>query len=167
MADGASFLRRPGLAGPFGALMDEYARAAEDFCRAVESVPVTTFTHESSGVDPNTTSVRALCAHAVSAAYRYADYIRRARALPFVDRYELDPRSIGAPGEVRVLLREAIHYTEEALDGLYDAPEETVAALTFRVRWGPVYDPEMILEHGIVHLLRHRRQLERWPGLAR
>ena len=32
----------------------------------------------------------------------------------------------------------------------------------FQVRWGPVYDPEMILEHGIVHLLRHRRQLERW-----
>jgi len=25
------------------------------------------------------------------------------------------------------------------------------------------YDPEMLLEHAVVHLLRHRRQLERWP----
>ena len=25
-------------------------------------------------------------------------------------------------------------------------------------------DPEMILEHAIVHLLRHRRQLERWAA---
>src|SRR5438046_730096 len=31
-----TFIRRPSLSGPFGALMDEYARAAEDFCRVVE-----------------------------------------------------------------------------------------------------------------------------------
>ena len=29
------FLKPPGRSGPFGALMDEYARAAEDFCRVV------------------------------------------------------------------------------------------------------------------------------------
>ena len=32
-----TFIHHPGLSGPFGALMDEYARAAEDFCRVVES----------------------------------------------------------------------------------------------------------------------------------
>ena len=42
--------------------------------------------------------------------------------------------------------------------------DEAVAAITFPVRWGPIYDPEMILEHAIVHLLRHRRQIERWPA---
>jgi hypothetical protein len=40
--------------------------------------------------------------------------------------------------------------------------ENEVLALSFPVRWGPTYDPEMILEHAICHLLRHRRQLERW-----
>jgi hypothetical protein len=28
--------------------------------------------------------------------------------------------------------------------------------------WGPRYDPEMLLEHAVCHVLRHRRQLERW-----
>ena len=40
--------------------------------------------------------------------------------------------------------------------------DEANRALEFTVLWGPRYDPEMILEHAVVHLLRHRRQLERW-----
>lgn len=36
MAFTTTFIRHAGLSGPFGALMDEYARAAEDFCRVVE-----------------------------------------------------------------------------------------------------------------------------------
>ena len=31
-----SFLEKPGSPGGFGALLDEYARAAEDFCTVVE-----------------------------------------------------------------------------------------------------------------------------------
>jgi hypothetical protein len=28
--------------------------------------------------------------------------------------------------------------------------------------WGQVFDLEQLLEHALAHLLRHRRQLERW-----
>jgi hypothetical protein len=38
---------------------------------------------------------------------------------------------------------------------------EEVSSILVPVNWGPVYDPEGMLEHGIVHLLRHRRQIER------
>ena len=31
-----AFIQHPGRPGMFGALMDEYARAAEDFCRVVD-----------------------------------------------------------------------------------------------------------------------------------
>ena len=31
-----AFLHRPGRSGAFGALLDEYARAAEDYCRVVD-----------------------------------------------------------------------------------------------------------------------------------
>ena len=36
MTEGSAFLTKPGAAGPFGALLDEYGRAAADFCRTVE-----------------------------------------------------------------------------------------------------------------------------------
>jgi hypothetical protein len=163
MPDHAPFLNHPGLPGPFGALMDEYARAAEDFCRVLEMVDLEVFTRKQDSQDPDTRSIQDMCAHAIGAAHRYADYIRKARGLPFVELFTLNPDQVPTPVAIRPLLREALRYTEGALDGLYDAKEEEVSAVTFAVRWGPTYDPEMILEHGIVHLLRHRRQVERWP----
>jgi len=57
----ATFIRHPGLSGPFGALMDEYARAAEDFCRVVESFDVARFDAERPSNNPNTVSPRAIC----------------------------------------------------------------------------------------------------------
>jgi hypothetical protein len=156
------FLLRPGLPGPFGALMDEYARAAEDLCRVVEGFPPAAFAAERDSKDPNTRSPRAICLHVHGAARRYADYVRKARGLPHDERFDPDPSAMQGPGALRGLLVEALRYTEGALEGLYEADEAAVAALRFTVRWGPVYDPEMILEHAVVHLLRHRRQLERW-----
>lgn len=158
----AGFLDRPGLPGPFGALMDEYARAAEDFCRVAEAFEPARFAEERPSKDPGTVSPRAICLHVYGAARRYADYVRKARGLPHDDRFLPGPEAIEGPAAVRGRVAQALRYTEGALEGLYDAEESVVEALRFKVRWGPVYDPEMILEHGIVHLLRHRRQLERW-----
>jgi len=30
------------------------------------------------------------------------------------------------------------------------------------VKWGQLYDVEQLFEHAIVHILRHRRQIERF-----
>ncbi len=155
------FLDRPGEPGLFGALMDEYARAAEDFCRVIEAVPKERFLREAPSDDPDTVSIRAICRHAVAAAHRYSDYIRQARGMPFVDRFELPAAAIPDPAAVRPGLAEMLRYTEASLTGWYEDPSPAEKA-TFAVRWGPTYDPEMILEHAIVHLLRHRRQVERW-----
>ena len=157
-----SFIRHPGLSGPFGALMDEYARAAEDFCRVAESVDLTRFDAERPSSNPNTVSPRAICLHVIGAAHRYAHYIRKARGVDFVDRYEADPARLQSPRDVRALLTEAIVLTEETVAPLLNATDEDIQALSFTVRWGPRYDPEMIVEHAVCHLLRHRRQLERW-----
>ena len=160
-APGFGFLKRPGLSGPFGALMDEYARAAEDFCRVIEALTPAVYAASRPSDDPDTTSIQAICRHAVGAAHRYSDYIRKARALPYVDQYLPDPQSPASPSAVRPALAEAMQYTEESLAGWYEDPASS-ESVKFEVRWGPTYDAEMILEHAIVHLLRHRRQIERW-----
>jgi uncharacterized damage-inducible protein DinB len=162
-APGHGFLKRPGLPGMFGALMDECARAAEHFCRAVEATPPQVFVAKRESDDPDTVSIQSMCAHAVGAAHRYSDYIRQARGLPFDDRYLADPASLPSPASVRPALAASLQYTEESLEGWYENPA-AADGLTFQVRWGPTYDSEMILEHAIVHLLRHRRQIERWPA---
>jgi len=159
----AAFIRRPGLSGPFGALMDEYARAAEDFCRVVEGFDAGRFLATRESDNPNTVSPQAICTHVCEAAYRYAHYIRKAQGVDFIDRYEMQSARLGKPADVRALLVEAITFTEATVEPLLRATEKDIQALAFTVRWGPRYDPEMIVEHAVCHLLRHRRQLERWP----
>ena len=156
------FLRQPGRPGPFGALLDESARAAGDFCRVLELFTPARFAEERPGNDPNTVSPRAIALYVCGAARRYSDYIRRARGMESVERFEYPPSRLARPSDARGLLVEAHHYAEETLEGLFDANYEAVRALEFTVRWGPRYDPEMLLEHAVCHLLRHRRQLERW-----
>jgi hypothetical protein len=157
-----TFIRHPGLSGPFGALMDEYARAAEDFCRVVESFDLARFDAERPSNNPSTLSARAMCLHVIGCAHLYAHYIRKARGVDFVERYEADPARLHSPRDVRTLLTEGIVLTEETVAPLVKTTEQEIQALSFTVRWGPRYDPEMILEHAVCHLLRHRRQLERW-----
>ena len=159
-----AFLDRPGVPGAFGALMDEYGRAAEGFCRVVETFDAKRFDRERPGNHPDTRTPRLVATHVVECARRYADYIRKARGLPFEDRHVTDPAALVAPRDVRGLLRDGLRYTEGALEGFYDADDSKIRAHEFTVRWGVRYDPEMLLEHAIVHLLRHRRQLERWEA---
>ena len=161
MHAGFGFLARPSEPGPFGALMDEYARAAEEFCRVVEGTARDRYAIERPSDDPDTVSIRSICVHAVGAAHRYADYIREARGLPFIDRFVVAPETVAEPAAVRPALIKAMHYTEESLAGWYEDPEPAYQ-ITFQVRWGRTYDPDMILEHAVMHLLRHRRQIERW-----
>lgn len=158
-----SFLTSPGRSGPFGALMDEYARAADDFCRLVESMDAALFAHDvRPGNEDETATPRAVCLHVVGAAHRYAHYIRKARGVSFVERYEADPATLTRPADTRPRLTEAIRLTEETVLPLHGFDDAAVQAISFVVRWGPRYDPEMILEHAVCHLMRHRRQLERW-----
>lgn len=157
-----AFLDGAGRPGMFGAIMDEYARAAIGYCRAIETVPPEAFRGQVPSEDPDTVSLQAIARHTVAAARGYAAYVLKARGLPADAEAALGPVRVESPSDLRPQLAQALRFTERALEGMYDMPWQEVAALKFQVRWGPTYDPESILEHAIVHLLRHRRQVERW-----
>jgi hypothetical protein len=53
-------------------------------------------------------------------------------------------------------------YTVETLEGRWEYSDEQVSAVCINSRWGVQYDMEQMLEHAIVHILRHRRQIERF-----
>src|ERR1700730_14805288 len=157
------FIASPGLAGPFGALMDEYARAAAEVCRVVAAIPPARFVEAVDGGGEFPT-VQAICTHVVQAAYGHADHIRKALGIAAGERprgKELVPES---PEQLRPLLAAALRYTEATVAGLRAGPAlaaEEARSILFPVGGGPVYDPQGMLEHGIVDLLRHRRQIER------
>ena len=134
------FLSEPGAPGAMGALMDEYARAAELLCAFVETIGPEEFEAERESPDPWTVSARAICSHVRRAALGYANDIRKARGLPNEPRGPDLPEGavfVKVPADLRPALEEALQYTEGALEGLYDAGEAEIAAITFEVPWGP------------------------------
>jgi len=164
-----AWLGRPTAPGATGALMDEYARAAEDFCGVVEAFDAAHYLrpHPQARApqpgDPDTRTPQAICTHVVSAAQRYAAYILIRRGLLAADTPPAVVAPPASPRHVRAALAAGLTAMDTALAGLTGAGEQELAALRFTVRWGPVYDPDMLMEHAICHLLRHRRQLENWP----
>jgi hypothetical protein len=69
---------------------------------------------------------------------------------------------VATQGDVRPALDAEIRYTDESVAPMRLLSGEAVLRIEFRVSWGAVYNPEILLEHAICHVLRHRRQLERW-----
>jgi hypothetical protein len=57
-----------------------------------------------------------------------------------------------------------LDYTAEALNGQWEMSDEEIVSIEIDSGWGVKYDLEQMLEHAIVHILRHRRQIERLIG---
>ena len=55
-------------------------------------------------------------------------------------------------------------YTSETLQDKWEYSDEDIMQVKMIVRWGPQYDLEQLLEHAIVHILRHRRQIEKFAA---
>jgi uncharacterized damage-inducible protein DinB len=157
--DYSQFIDRPGVDGWVGGLMDEYARAAVDFCRVLEAVPAARFTEQRPSPDPDCVSIQALCIHVVRASHGYANLILRTCDQPVP---EIAAPEIRNPAALRPLLAAAMRRTEAVLHEIAKLPPEQQAALVIKPRSGLPLEVDLLVEHAIVHLLRHRRQIERW-----
>lgn len=148
--------------GAIGALLDEYERAIEDLKSVLNTVTdaelITIVDAETD--DEDCRSIQTIMAHVVRSGYGYAIVVRNNEG-----------EKLEYPN--RVYLKNSAAFIE-ALDKMFafnvllfdDYPnvilEEFDTAKKMRVSWGQLYDVEQIFEHAIVHILRHRRQIERF-----
>lgn len=150
--------------GAIGALMDEYERAALELTRLVQRIADDDFARivDSQTTDEDCRSAQTIMSHVVRAAYGYADYLREQLSIAST---RPQPRLLSRR-ESLAQLEAAIQYTIETLEGRWEMSPEEISGIVIKSRWGAVYDAEGLLEHAIVHLLRHRRQLEKfiWQG---
>ena len=148
--------------GGVGAMMDEYERAAADLERIIREISDEEFDRErdSRTSDPNCKSIKTIMNHVIGSGYGYADYIRQAYAVAS----ERPPAAVFARGPSLDAFRKMLAYTEATLEGRWNYTDEQITAVHIQSRWGVHYDMEQMLEHAIVHILRHRRQVERFLG---
>lgn len=147
--------------GATGALLDEYERAIADLLLVIapisdEQLTVITDPHTA---DENCRSVQTILSHVVNSGFGYATSIHNLkghnRAWPektfhlTIHEYAED-------------LAKVLQFTVYILGEFEDEElEEQNNALKITAHWGQLYDPEQMMEHAIVHILRHRRQIQR------
>lgn len=142
--------------------MDEYERAAGELVAVVEAISDEEYelVRDPEAAEEDFRSIQTVLAHVVRAGYGHAGMIRDAWGIERM-RYR---RETFSRDEARGRIVEMLAYTSETLDGRWDMTEEAIEAQRIRSGWGTVYDLEQFLEHMIVHVLRHRRQIERFLG---
>lgn len=147
--------------GAFGALMDEYERAATDIIKLLKKMDIETYTRilDSKTKDKDCRSVQTIMNHVVRASYGYANYIREQFNEPFVKR-KTDYK-LATPAAVIDELNKALKYTEETLSNKWNMPWKEISTNIIHTKWGQHFDIDQLLEHAVVHILRHRRQIER------
>lgn len=157
----SKYLTRP---GPLGALIDELFRAADGLSDIVLPLEDDEFTRplDPPSDDPDAESIARILWHVVVAGYGHVAYAREllqheGPPPPKVPRFE-DPET-----GVRAL-RQMLDWTARALPT--DHPNlavdpQVIFDRRVRTSWGQTFDLETMLEHAIVHVLRHRRQIEK------
>ncbi|HSW56016.1 MAG TPA: DinB family protein [Ignavibacteriaceae bacterium] len=146
--------------GAIGALMDEYERAAEEFKDLVSKITSNDFEKivDLKTKDDDCRSVQTIISHVINSGYGYANYIRDWFAIP----KSSPERRLISQNDFSIELDKMLAYTAETLEGKWEYSNEEIMKVKMIVRWGPQYDLEQLLEHAIVHILRHRRQIEKF-----
>jgi len=146
--------------GAVGALMDEYERAAWEIRNLIERISEEDFVRivDSETKDESCRSAQTIMSHVVRAGYGYANYIRK----EFSAGYEPLSERLLAHDEIPEQIDAMLRYTVETLEGHWEMTEEEIMAPAIESGWGVTYDIEQLLEHAIVHILRHRRQIEKF-----
>jgi len=148
--------------GAVGALLDEYEKSIQELCVLLDSVNVQQLVQivDYKTKDEDCRSIQTIMTHVVYAGYNYTDYIRNKYVEKVQFRKKEKKNSIE---EYKSGLSEMFAYAEQLFVENPNLPIEIGEEENkMRVSWNQSYDIEQIMEHAIVHILRHRRQIERF-----
>ena len=148
--------------GAIGAILDEYERAIFDLVEISNDISnielLTIVDHRTN--DPDCKSIQTILSHVVRAGYGYAIEVKKSlnEEVDFRKEILLDTIS-----DYKEALVEMFNYNVALFESNSNIKiEELNNEKKIIVRWGQSYDVEQLFEHAIVHVLRHRRQIERY-----
>lgn len=145
--------------GGIGAVMDEYERAASEMTKLVSNISDSDFVKivDKETKDEDCRSVQTIVSHVTNSGFGYANYIRDWFAIP----KRSPERKLLTRDEFNLRFKDMLSYTSDTLEGKWEYNDDEIQKVKMIVRWGPHYDLEQLLEHAVLHIMRHRRQIEK------
>lgn len=153
--------------GAVAALLGEYEKAIKELQSVIEDISqanLTSIIDPSTG-DSNCKSIQTILTHVVSSGYSYCIYIQELKSKSNKRRQKIQRDSVA---EYKKDLDEVFKFTSDTFAQIADNElEEFEENKKVQTAWGQAYDIEQLMEHAIVHILRHRRQIERFKTLLK
>ncbi len=153
--------------GAIGALLDEYERAILDLRDTIADISnkELIMVVDSKTTDPNCKSIQTILSHVVRAGYAYATDIRKLAGEKIDYPEKLFHLTIS---NYQKDLTSFFIFTIDTFKNIEDNElEQFDDTKKIKTSWGQVYDIEQLTEHAIVHILRHRRQIEKFKMAIR
>lgn len=146
--------------GFIGALLDEYQKAIEEYKAVLRTLSPQQFTAIADPVteDKNCVSVQSVTQHVLGAGYGYLFLIAKQFGdMPYERRKEFNVESIeSACTELDAMIK----HSEERLTTKAGLSEAEIFPNIIKAPWGQNFDIDQLLEHAVMHIIRHRRQIE-------
>lgn len=147
------------------ALLSEYQRALDDVkiaIRTIDDAPLMAIA-DIETLNDDCRSIATILTHVVGSGYSYCVYIRRS----FGAMAERPERKLLATAEEYcIALDSMFEFTVQTFEKIEDDQLEMFEECKkIRTAWGQIYDIEQLFEHAIVHVLRHRRQIDKFKKL--
>ena len=143
--------------GAIGALTDEYEKALNELKGLLIQIPDAEFQkvyNEKTDVDFQ--SIRNIVLHIINSGYGYANHIRKR----FGNSYVVPQIAIKETEQGIFKLDKMFEYTVETFEDKWHLTYDELMNTIIKTSW-TTYDLEAIIEHAIVHILRHRLQIEK------
>lgn len=144
--------------GMLVALIEEYERALMDYKLILKSISEEEFiiVRDYETENKDCMSIQTVTFHVIQSGYTYANYIQSIFTKEWLE-YDTEIDSINIAIKE---LGEMIVYTKKSFHNNWYKTTKELEKYSFKTRWNVTYDLEQLLEHAIVHILRHRRQIE-------
>jgi uncharacterized damage-inducible protein DinB len=144
------------------ALLSEYEKTIIALQNVIENISDEdlAFVVDSKTENPDCKSIQTVLAHVVSSGYSYNIYIQKLKNKIIERPVKTNRMTVS---EYKNDLNNVIQFTHETFSNITDNElEEFDNTKKINTSWGQIYDIEQLMEHAIVHVLRHRRQIEKF-----
>lgn len=143
--------------GAIGAMTDEYEKALNELKALLQNLTNDVFIEiRNSSVEEDFQSARNITLHVVRSGFSYANYIRKR----FGNQVSHQEIKIDRVEEAITELDKMFQYTLATFEDKWLLTDEEILSTIIKTSWS-TYDLEAIIEHAIVHVLRHRLQIEK------
>ena len=150
-------MKRKYRKGAIGALTDEYEKALNELKTLLLKLEDDNFKNEyNQDTETDFQSIRNIVMHVIQSGYAYSNYIRKR----FGESHITPVIGLNTVKQGILELNEMFNYAVETFEDKWLLTDDELLNTIIKTSW-TTYDLEAINEHAIVHILRHRRQIEK------